>query len=77
MGVALLLRRMVGSKDVYFGCGNASAGYFAHFQTRAYVQCGGSFFKMGKWNAGVNKCAEQHVPTNAGKAFEISNTHRR
>jgi hypothetical protein len=32
---------------------------------------------MGKGNAGVNQCAQQHVATYAGETIQIANTHRK
>ena len=79
LGVSVGLVRPMGlmfrRDHVDFGCRNAAARNLAHFKTSAHVQRGGGFRKRGEGNAGVNQCAEQHVATNAGETFQISNTH--
>jgi hypothetical protein len=76
VGVGGLMRGLAGGEDIHFGCGDASAHDFAHFKARADIQCRCGLFQMGKGNAGVNQCAQKHVPAYAGKTFQISNTHR-
>jgi hypothetical protein len=70
------MRGMIRSNYIHFGCGNPSAGHLANLETRANIQRSRRLFKAGKGNPGVNQCAQQHVAANAGKAFQISNTHR-
>ena len=77
LSVGGLLRRLVGGDHVHLGAGNAAARHFAHFQARTYIQCGDRLLKMGKGNAGVNQCAQQHVATYAGETIQIANTHRK
>ena len=79
LGVGVVVVRFmclsVRCDHVHFDCGDAASHHFAHFKTGAYVQRDGGLREGVEGNAGVNQCAEQHVAANAGKTFQISNTH--
>jgi hypothetical protein len=63
-------------EDVDFGACNAAADDFAGFEACADVEGGCGLFEKGNGDAGVDKCAEEHVATDAGEAVEIADTHR-
>jgi len=67
-----LLRR----DHIHLGCRDAAACHLAHLKTSAHVQSRSRLFKVSEGNPGIHQCAQQHVTANAGKAFQISNTHR-
>lgn len=81
MGLAMvdlrmLMRRFVRHDDIHFGCGNAPARDLSHFETSTDIQGGGGSFQHIERNAGVHERAQKHIATYAGKAFQISDSHR-
>lgn len=74
--IFVLRSGLFGRDHVYFGCGKAAAHHLAHLQPRAYIQRGGRFFQHPKRHTGIDQRAQKHVAADAGKAFQIANTHR-
>lgn len=71
----LVFGGFIAGQHVNLRSGDPAAAHFAHLETGANVQGGRSFFKQFEGHACIDECAEQHVAANAGKAFQISNTH--
>lgn len=68
--------RTIRRNDIHFGGGNSAAHHLAYFKTSAHLESGCGLLKQGKRNACVDQRAEQHVPADTGKAFQIANSHR-
>ena len=65
-----------GGQHIDFGGGDSSAAHLAGFEACAHVQGRGGFGQALQWNAGIDQRAQQHVAADAGKALQISNSHR-
>ena len=68
-GMCVVRSGAVHRHHVHFGSCDAPAAYLAHLEPRAYVQRRSSMGKRIERDAGVHKCAQQHVAADAGKAF--------
>src|ERR1017187_5274740 len=67
--MGMLGSRTIGREHIHLGSGDSAAAYLAHLEPRAYVQRRSSMGKRIERDAGVHKCAQQHVAADAGKAF--------
>ena len=76
-GVCRLYVRSVGRENVHLDCGKAAAAHLAHLQARAHIQRSGCFLQAGEGNARIHQGAQQHVAADAGKALQITSTHRK
>ena len=72
--------RVLGSvavlKYMHLGTGDSAAVHFLKAQDRADVQRRSGFHQDFLGYAGINKRAEEHVPGDSGKAFEVSDSHQ-
>ena len=55
--------------------GDAAAIHGLKDQGRSQVECRGGLLEERRRDADVDESAEQHVAAEAGKAFEIADTH--
>src|SRR5277367_6492464 len=62
-------------KDVDFCGGDAAAVHRGESKLRADVESLRGFLKERARNAGIDERAEQHVSTDAGETFKITNSH--
>jgi hypothetical protein len=81
-GVGVLAIMIVGGVGVLtfhqhasFARGDATAVDGIKDECRAQVECRGGLLKKRGRDTGVDESAEEHVPAEAGKAFEIADTH--
>jgi hypothetical protein len=74
--VSVFVCRIVRREHVHLGGCNSAAADLAHFEPRAYVQRSRRLFKAVEGNTRIHKSAQQHVAADAGKTFQIANSHR-
>jgi hypothetical protein len=75
VGVWLVGRHAI-DEHIDLGAGQPTALHFAPLKPRAYVERGHSLFEPLKGSARIDESTQQHIATDAGKTFQVSNPHR-
>jgi hypothetical protein len=83
MILMVVVVRMTGSfgelsvfEDVDLGGANAAAVHVVDVQFSSYIESFGSSLQEFGGDSGIDERSQEHVSADAGKAFEISDTHR-
>ena len=74
--VPRLVRRRFPGNHIHLGPGDSAAAYLARFKPRAHPQRRSRLLKKRKRHSRIHQGAQQHIAAYAGKAFQITSSHR-